>query len=74
MTGRPEEPGPESRPESRPGSRPRSAPESAAERKRRLDRIFGEVLPEQTSDDAPEPGGNDAAEEWLRRQVPPHHG
>ncbi|HET8603556.1 MAG TPA: hypothetical protein VFM09_06485 [Marmoricola sp.] len=46
-----------------------------AERKRRLDRIFGEVLPEQTRDDtAPEGRSDDAAEEWLRRQVPPHHG
>lgn len=55
---------------------PGSREESATERKRRLDRIFGEVLPEQTSDDADpaQDGGEDAAEQWLRRQVPPHHG
>lgn len=52
--------------------------ESRAERRRRLDRIFGEGLPEQTSDDVDEPRrrseDTDAAEEFLRRQVPPHHG
>ena len=51
--------------------------ETPAERKRRLERIFGEVLPEQTADDTDEPDGDrsgDAADEWLRRQVPPHHG
>jgi hypothetical protein len=50
-------------------------PEEAAKRRRRLAEIFGDVLPEQTSDDAAEPEtrsyGND---EWLKRQVPPHHG
>jgi hypothetical protein len=53
--------------------------EAAAERRRRLDRIFGDVLPEQTRDDADEPAepgraGESATDEWLRRQVPPHHG
>ena len=50
-----------------------------AERRRRLAEIFGEVLPEQTSDDAA--GGREdrrteeqAQEDWLKRQVPPHHG
>jgi hypothetical protein len=49
------------------------AVETAWERRRRLDAVFGDVLPDTTSDergDAPE-RGND---EWLRRQVPPHHG
>jgi hypothetical protein len=45
------------------------------ERKRRLARIFGDVLPDTTRDekDDPEPAerGSDA---WLRAQVPPHHG
>jgi hypothetical protein len=43
--------------------------------KARLDAIFGEVLPDTTSDErdagSPEDGGADA---WLRSQVPPHHG
>ena len=43
-------------------------------RRRRLAEVFGEVLPEQTSDDADEQTPSDASEEWLRRQVPPHHG
>ena len=44
-------------------------------RRRRLAEVFGEVIPEQTSDDADEPqSGGDGTDEWLRRQVPPHHG
>lgn len=47
-----------------------------AERRRRLAEVFGDVLPEQTSDDAEarDGAGDAAAEEWLKRQVPPHHG
>lgn len=52
-----------------------------AERRRRLAEIFGEVIPEQTADDTDETdAGADrrteekAQEEWLKRQVPPHHG
>ncbi|QNG21158.1 hypothetical protein G4H71_05230 [Rhodococcus triatomae] len=40
----------------------------------RLARVFGDVLPETTSDER----GNDReagdGDDWLRRQVPPHHG
>lgn len=58
--------------------RPDEARERAA-RRRRLAEVFGDDLPEQTRDDLPEPeagghGEEDASEEWLRRQVPPHHG
>ena len=47
--------------------------ETAAERKRRLAEVFGDVLPETTSD---ERGDEEAtgSEEWLKSQVPPHHG
>lgn len=51
--------------------------ETEWERKRRLARIFGDVLPETTRDErdpddpAPAERGSDA---WLRSQVPPHHG
>ena len=52
--------------------------ETAAERRARLDRVFGDVLPETTSDErgpgvrrSDEP---DRGDEWLRAQVPPHHG
>ncbi|WP_072847441.1 hypothetical protein [Rhodococcus tukisamuensis] len=42
----------------------------------RLARIFGDVLPETTRDERPEGSApNDTSgDEWLRRQVPPHHG
>ena len=47
-------------------------------RRRRREDVFGEVLPEQTRDDAEPPGdagsGEDGADAWLRAQVPPHHG
>lgn len=55
-------------------------PAQRAERRRRLAAVFGESLPEQTSDDAPDPaeaGGassESAQDAWLKRQVPPHHG
>ena len=40
------------------------------------DRIFGEVLPESTRDDRDPsaPSEGEASEEWLKRNVPPHHG
>jgi len=43
----------------------------------RLDAIFGTVLPEQTSDERSRDGASSSGggqDEWLRRQVPPHHG
>jgi hypothetical protein len=52
-----------------------------AERRRRLAEIFGEVLPEQTTDDtgaaaegAERRSEQQAQEDWLKSQVPPHHG
>lgn len=46
-------------------------------RKRRLDQIFGDTMPDTTSDER-EPGsthdGEDPGDRWLREQVPPHHG
>lgn len=46
------------------------------QRRRRLATVFGEVLPESTSDDRPVEAAPDepATEAWLRAQVPPHHG
>ena len=49
------------------------------ERRRRLAAVFGDVLPETTSDEhdpetAAEASDEDAGERWLRAQVPPHHG
>ena len=46
-----------------------------AARKRRLDEVFGDVLPETTSDERDDRDpGDDASDRWLREQVPPHHG
>ena len=51
--------------------------ETPAERRKRLDAIFGDTLPDTTSDER-EPGRRGDEEErgdaWLRAQVPPHHG
>jgi hypothetical protein len=57
-------------------------PLAVEERRRRRARVFGDVLPDSTGDERgdgwgdPEPGSNgrDPGEEWLRGQVPPHHG
>jgi hypothetical protein len=61
---------PDAEPQS--GDEPVTAPESEWARRRRLAAAFGEVLPEQTSDDAGERGGK--GDDWYREQVPPHHG
>ncbi|CCF65492.1 hypothetical protein [Nocardia cyriacigeorgica] len=38
-------------------------------------RIFGDVLPETTSDErGDERDTPSSADDWLRSQVPPHHG
>jgi hypothetical protein len=51
-------------------------------RRRRLAEVFGDVLPETTSDERDAVTAADAADSseespqdrWLRSQVPPHHG
>ena len=50
-------------------------PREEAERKRRLAEVFGEVLPETTSDERDEERGaeDSARDAWFRDQVPPHH-
>jgi hypothetical protein len=51
--------------------------ETPAQRRRRLAKVFGEVLPETTRDerDDAEPSSGDASSDaWLKAQVPPHHG
>jgi hypothetical protein len=52
------------------------APDSSdADRRRRRARVFGEVLPDRTSDEAPDAAeeSSSGSDEWLRRQKPPHH-
>ena len=44
--------------------------------RRRLDDVFGEVLPDVTRDEVAD-GADDraaATDEWLRANRPPHHG
>jgi hypothetical protein len=45
-------------------------------RRKRLAAVFGDVLPEQTSDDraTASPDSSGKGDEWYRNQVPPHHG
>jgi hypothetical protein len=54
------------------------AAESDWQRKRRLDEVFGDVLPDTTADERDPAERAGAAEErgdtWLKEQVPPHHG
>jgi hypothetical protein len=54
-------------------------PESDAEpdwkRRRRLAEVFGDALPDTTSDERdPADGAPGRGDTWLREQVPPHHG
>ena len=50
--------------------------ESEWQRKQRLAAVFGDVLPESTSDDRDEESSRSGGDPdvWLRAQVPPHHG
>ncbi|MFD3594552.1 hypothetical protein ACFWU5_17665 [Nocardia sp. NPDC058640] len=64
-----------------PGSQDSSRETAAAQELRRksaeaarLARIFGEVLPETTGDERGEGSRGGDVDEWLRSQVPPHHG
>lgn len=52
---------------------PEEPAETEWQRRRRLAAVFGDVLPETTSDERDE-SESGTAEEWLKRQVPPHHG
>jgi hypothetical protein len=53
----------------------RSGPrDDSPDRRRRLDEVFGEVLPTTTSDERdPEPPDT-GSDEWYERDRPPHHG
>jgi hypothetical protein len=43
--------------------------------RRRLDAVFGDVLPEVTRDETgdPQDGAGGTGDEWLRANRPPHH-
>ncbi|MGK2876499.1 MAG: hypothetical protein ACSLEW_12810 [Nocardioides sp.] len=44
------------------------------QRRARIAKIFGEVLPESTSDDRESEAPTGSQDQWLKDQVPPHHG
>ena len=53
----------------------------AKRRQRLLSAVFGDVLPEGTDDERPEGWGDrderrggSGDDDWLKDQVPPHHG
>ena len=53
------------------------AGESEWQRRRRLAAVFGDVLPDTTTDERPtgaDPPGRGGEDAWWREQVPPHHG
>ena len=51
-------------------------PETDWQRRKRLAEVFGDSLPETTSDERDDdaPARESASDRWLREQVPPHHG
>ena len=54
-----------------------AAHEADWKRRRRLAAVFGDVLPDTTSDERDADAASesdDAQDRWLRGQVPPHHG
>jgi len=61
-----------------PDDRRREPARAEARRRRRRAEVFGDVLPERATDDRGErwnePDAPGQTEEWLRREVPPHHG
>jgi hypothetical protein len=56
----------------------RAARDAERARRRRVAEVFGDVLPDTTSDERDDAEGRGAEggdrDHWLRSQVPPHHG
>jgi hypothetical protein len=49
--------------------------ELSPEQRRRLDEVFGDVLPETTKDERePDAQPEQRDEDWYQRNKPPHHG
>jgi hypothetical protein len=68
-----------SHPHGEPDDRPPRQEPGEHELRRLRAEVFGDVLPAGTTDERPEGWSEDepspeAADDWLRRQVPPHHG
>ncbi|MPY85428.1 MAG: hypothetical protein GEV00_19405 [Actinophytocola sp.] len=55
---------------------PEPQPSSSRRDAARLDEVFGQVLPETTSDERDHPSGHDAddsGDDWYLENRPPHH-
>ncbi|MCR6484055.1 hypothetical protein M8542_14625 [Amycolatopsis sp. OK19-0408] len=48
-------------------------PKTRSEQRRRVDEIFGDVLPETTSDERDAGGRAGLPDDWYRENRPPHH-
>jgi hypothetical protein len=52
-----------------------TSPKPGFRERRRLDEVFGEILPTVTGDERdPEPADEAERERWYRENRPPHHG
>ncbi|MGV9412585.1 hypothetical protein ACWDOP_21975 [Nocardia sp. NPDC003693] len=61
--------------EPRPAARPAGSRRVTAADREKLARVFGDALPATTNDErTPEPESGSSGDDWLRAQVPPHHG
>lgn len=51
------------------------SPDEVRRRRRRLEEIFGDVVPDQVSEEVDSARDRRrSGEDWLKEQVPPHHG
>jgi hypothetical protein len=48
-------------------------PKTSSEQRRRVDEIFGDVLPETTSDERDPDRRTGLPDDWYRENRPPHH-
>jgi hypothetical protein len=48
-------------------------PQTSSEQRRRVDEIFGDVLPETTSDERDPDRRTGLPDDWYRENRPPHH-
>ena len=51
-----------------------SGQDAEARRKRLRQQVFGDVLPDTTADERDQGGPESGNDDWLRSNVPPHHG
>ena len=59
-----------------PGQPQHRTARAESQRRRRLAEVFGDAMPETTKDERDPDGSREGRDQdqWLRDQVPPHHG